>query len=359
MPERSYPFDGGEGAAINEDQWTYLSRHWQDNGVEADGPQSSDLKVSSQAAPLALIVQPGHAWIDGFHYHLDEIKTVFFAENPESDPRIDRVVLRLDRALNTVTVTVKSGIASSTPVPPALDTSWETPELPLATFTVRAGANTVAPVDVVDTRPYMGRRIRVADNLDGFPAGTIGYRPTSDTWGLVKWDGSVARMGTKAEIDAVQAALNAHAAAADPHTQYMNAARGDARYARTEHRHQFAAQSFTPVSDSDYVTEYAVGNMRGGLAIVSFIFRRTASGTTNLAQRIGSLPANATPYAQQLLPAYVYSADHSTLTKAGAVRVLGNGEIQTYETFVGQNERILASGCYLVAPQSVQTSTEF
>lgn len=358
MPERSYPFDGGDGAAIDENQWSYLSRQWQDNGVEAYGPSDDALKVSSQAAPLELIVHPGHAFLDGFHYHLDEIKTIFFGENPTNQSRIDRVVLRLDRAENTATVTVKQGVPADSPVPPVVDTSWETPELSLATFLIRGGTNTVAPSDVVDTRPFMGRRVRVADDLTPYPVGTVGYRPISDSWGLVRANKTVAQIATMGDIPDVDAAINAHAFSPNAHPEYMTVGQGDSRYATRGHVHTFTVGSPVIQAGSRYQSEYASGYGRAGVASISLMFLRTYSGGPYLTEHIGQVSAPYLPYGETLLPAYVFSADRATVTKAGAVRIHTDGDIETFDTYVGQGERIIVSGCYLTAPATIQTSQE-
>ncbi|GAA2665169.1 hypothetical protein [Nonomuraea recticatena] len=242
MAEFSYPFDSGDGSAINEDQWSFMTRSWQDNGVEASGPSDTALKVSSQTDPLTLLVQPGHAFLSGFHFHLTALKSIFFADNASSNPRADRVVLRLNRELNKVTIEIKQGIPSSSPTPPPVDRSWETPEVPLATFIVRGNSNAVAPVDVTDNREYVGRRMRVDEGTSGHPAGTIAYQPSLDRWNLVKGS-SVDYIASGAELASVKTSLNGHVGGADPHSMYYTASRGDARWAAKSHAHSMTYHS--------------------------------------------------------------------------------------------------------------------
>ncbi|GAA2294119.1 hypothetical protein GCM10010149_47600 [Nonomuraea roseoviolacea subsp. roseoviolacea] len=362
MPEFSYPFDGGSGAAITEDQWSYMARGWQDNGVEAVGPASDALKVSSQGAPFTLIVQAGHANLEGFHYHLSEIKSLSITENTSQNSRIDRVVLRLDRSSNTIAMAIKEGVAAASPIPPSVDTSWNSPELSLATFTVRAGANTVLSSDVVDTRPFLGRRVRVANDLGQLPLGSIAYQPASDAWGLVK-SGGTDRVATASELAPILAtggpALEAHKLDPDPHPTYLTNSRGDARYVKKSHTHKLTSQSFSVSAASGYTALFSSCAARAGVAFISVHLRRTSTSTAIVGETVGTVSASHKPDSSILLPAYVHSADRSTLTKAGAVQINSTtGAITTYETFVGTDERILIAGSYLVAPFEVYTGTE-
>lgn len=185
MTERSYPFDAGDGAAIDEMQWSYMARAWSTNGVEASGPADSTLKVEVTGQPFTVLVRAGHAKLAGFHYHLTADQTVLFDANPNASIRVDRLVLRLDRESNTVALVVKKGI-QGVATPPVVDRSWETPELPIAYFTVRANSDTVAPADLVDAREYLASGVQMlptasaASGARQLATGQIGYDPTAD-----------------------------------------------------------------------------------------------------------------------------------------------------------------------------------
>jgi hypothetical protein len=185
MAERSYPFDAGEGAAINELQWSYMARAWQVNGVDAPGPSDNSLKVEATGQPFTLLVRSGHAKLAGFHYHLDGDQTVLFEANPNATVRIDRLVLRLNRETNTVALAVKKGLQGSS-TPPALDRSWESPELPLAYFTIRANNDTIAPADLMDAREFVASGVQMLPTAPAsagarqLAVGQIGYDPAAD-----------------------------------------------------------------------------------------------------------------------------------------------------------------------------------
>ncbi|MEO3857493.1 hypothetical protein [Acrocarpospora sp. B8E8] len=211
MSQFSYPYDAGDGASINEDQWSFLAASWQDNGVDCAGPWQNDLKVSSQAEDLTLSVAPGHAFIEGFHFHLTETTAVYFTANPTTSPRLDLVVLALDKTSNTISLEVKPGVPAAVPAPPALDSSRDTREIPLATVRVRANAATVLPSEVYEARHYRGRRVRITDTPETLSRGDLFYRPSGDVVGFVLADGSVRRLADEAALTASTASTLASA----------------------------------------------------------------------------------------------------------------------------------------------------
>jgi hypothetical protein len=180
MAERSYPFDGGIGSTITEQQWSYLAVAWQDDGVHAEGPWGPELKVSTTGAVTTLHVAAGHATIRGHHYHADAPVNVTITANGAANPRIDIIVLRLDRAANSITIVHKPGVAAASPTAPAVDRGDVTPEVLLATFTIAAGANVVTVGNLSDTREFIGRRIRISESPTSFPRGSVIYRPSDD-----------------------------------------------------------------------------------------------------------------------------------------------------------------------------------
>jgi hypothetical protein len=209
LTQFSYPYDAGDGASINEDQWSFLAGSWQDNGVDCAGPWQNDLKVSSQAEDLTLSVAPGHAFIEGFHFHLTETTAVYFTANPTTSPRLDLVVLALDKTSNTISLEVKPGVPSTNPAPPALDSSRDTREIPLATIRVRPSSTTVLPAEVTDAREYRGRRIRVSDTPQRYEPGSIVYGPADQVWRGVRFDHSAITFADAAMLEALAGDLAA------------------------------------------------------------------------------------------------------------------------------------------------------
>lgn len=98
----------------------------------------------------------GRGWASGA---TDIVKTI--AANATGQPRIDLVVLGLDRATWLVTEYVLTGTAAASPSPPALTRTamgggtgkWE---IPLARVAVAAGASTISAADVTPVHPWVG-----------------------------------------------------------------------------------------------------------------------------------------------------------------------------------------------------------
>ncbi|MEU4579984.1 hypothetical protein [Nonomuraea sp. NPDC023979] len=178
MAEHSFPFDS---SALNEAQWSRMAGSWQTNGVDAPGPWDQALKVLSTGQPFQLLVTAGNAKCAGFHYELDANTMILFAENKTTSERTDRVVLKLDRETNTVALAVKQGGITAPPV----DRSWNSLEIPLATFIVRANSDTVVPADLVDVREFVSSGVQMLSPAHGEPGarqlaeGQLGYDPTA------------------------------------------------------------------------------------------------------------------------------------------------------------------------------------
>ncbi|GAA2665178.1 hypothetical protein [Nonomuraea recticatena] len=180
MVQRSFPFDGGSGAVITEADWSYLAEAWQDSGVVADGPPSMALKVTSLNEAGKVYVEPGQAKIRGFHYVNDAKLPVSVPPNDNvSQSRKDIVVLRLNLATNEILAVYKTGTPAATPVPPSVDRTPTSYEVLLATITMAPSATSVpnnAP-QLVDSREYIGKRIRVSGSGVELPVGSIFYNP--------------------------------------------------------------------------------------------------------------------------------------------------------------------------------------
>ncbi|GAA2665173.1 hypothetical protein [Nonomuraea recticatena] len=185
MTERSYPFDGGQGAAITEDDWSNLAGIWQDDGVIASGLSSPDLKVTSTGEANKIVVASGRAFIQGFAYHNSEPLVIPFTSNAHTtDARIDLIGLRLDRTNNRIEAFITEGTPAPTPAAPALNRTAPIYEVALATILVGPTSGTIPPgsPNVVDVREFIGRRTRVTSSLASVPAGTIAYNPADDTF---------------------------------------------------------------------------------------------------------------------------------------------------------------------------------
>jgi hypothetical protein len=160
VAEEYFPFDSGPGADSTEARWRRMARTWAPSGVVGS---SGDDAYAATISGLALTIKRraatgvAEAWVDG---HMHRLVTADWSAtvpaNTATNPRVDRIVLRLDSTANTVALARLQGTAAASPVAPALtqvnDGIWE---IPLWRFTVPA--NSSAPLTgLTDDRAWIG-----------------------------------------------------------------------------------------------------------------------------------------------------------------------------------------------------------
>lgn len=136
MAEISRPWSGivtGDAGPYSDDQWTdawktLLAPVIASQGVFRD--QLNDLIVSLPLTPSPITLQTGRALVNGIWYESNTNVNVAIP-TPAANPRVDRIVLRADWALQTVRITRIAGAEAASPVPPALvqidGTTWDLP----------------------------------------------------------------------------------------------------------------------------------------------------------------------------------------------------------------------------------------
>lgn len=185
MAITAYPFDG---QAVTETEFSRLFREFQDSGVVASA-DSAGFQVAPGSG-LAVTVQSGTAILRGHMVHSTATETLPVPAVSTSS-RVDRVVLRLDPAANSIGLAVKTGTAGTSAPPSLTQTDTAVFELPLAQFTVAANATTISAGDIVSTRPVVGHRIgtwTTATRPTGPRRGRLGLNTDSSTWEF--WTGT-------------------------------------------------------------------------------------------------------------------------------------------------------------------------
>ncbi len=100
------------------------------------------------------------AWVAGTSHVSDAASVVALDANGTTNRRIDYIVLDVDWAADTATVTKVTGTAGATPSPPALtQTAGVRWQMPLARVVVRAGATSISEDDVEVCKP-LRRQVR-------------------------------------------------------------------------------------------------------------------------------------------------------------------------------------------------------
>jgi len=115
------------------------------------GTVSTNLQVTPSAG-LSVSVAAGSAWINGYRYENTELLTLALTTANGSNPRIDRVILRLSMINRNITLNVLTGTAAASPTAPALTRNSDVYELGLADIAVGKASTTISGGDITDTR---------------------------------------------------------------------------------------------------------------------------------------------------------------------------------------------------------------
>jgi len=174
MAITSFPFDS---TSSYEAQWTLMARLWRE-----DGPCYGLLnvwEVYGDSSGMQVKVKSGIAWIKG-HYVSNSAEVIkSIAASDPTNPRIDRVILRLSWTSNTITLEVLTGTPAGSPSAPALTqsegTTWE---ISLAQVYVGAGVSTITAGNVTDERNITYPYKRVSAQMLLF--GASGVLSTTD-----------------------------------------------------------------------------------------------------------------------------------------------------------------------------------
>ena len=122
MSESSRPWSGivtGDSGPYSDDQWSDIFATFLAHIVASQGVwegQLNELVASGAVTPVA--INTGPALVDGVWYESDASEDVAIP-SPAVNPRVDRIVLRKDWALQTVRLTRLAGAESALQVPPA------------------------------------------------------------------------------------------------------------------------------------------------------------------------------------------------------------------------------------------------
>jgi hypothetical protein len=113
------------------------------------------LETNLQVSPgtgMAVSVAPGAAWINGYRYENTDDLNLPLATASGTNPRIDRIVVRLSMIDRNIQLAAITGTPAATPVAPALTRTSDIYELGIADVLVPAAATFIAPNNISDTR---------------------------------------------------------------------------------------------------------------------------------------------------------------------------------------------------------------
>ncbi|MEK4024484.1 hypothetical protein [Sporosarcina sp. FSL W7-1283] len=113
---------------------------------------SDCLQILANGDSMSVIVRPGKAWINGYYLINDEDYTLSLDKGDTTLNRIDRIVIRLDYTERKMSVQVKRGTLSASPVAPILKRDADAYELALADVYVAKGSLNISQAIITDTR---------------------------------------------------------------------------------------------------------------------------------------------------------------------------------------------------------------
>ncbi len=105
---------------------------------------------------LAVTVKPGSAWINGYRYENTADMRLAFSTAHGVNPRIDRIVLRLNNAARSILLAVIEGTPAAKPTAPSITRNADIHELCLADVTIPQAATAIAADNIADTRLNTG-----------------------------------------------------------------------------------------------------------------------------------------------------------------------------------------------------------
>lgn len=114
---------------------------------------------------MGVTVQEGKAWIDGYILYVDNPQSLTLDTGDNLLPRIDKIVIRLDKINREIILAVKKGTPATNPMAPNLQRDGDMHELGIANIRVDRGASVINQSNITD--------LRLNSNECGIVKGTI------------------------------------------------------------------------------------------------------------------------------------------------------------------------------------------
>ena len=154
MAQKSYFFDavltgGVYDRAYDSNDFANYFAALVGNGVVYD--VSTALKVLTSSG-MNVSMQAGAAFLLGRKYENTAALTLAIGTANGALPRVDRIVIKLDKTARTIAAYVLAGTPASTPTAPAITQGVDVFEISVAQVYVGAGVSSITPTDITDER---------------------------------------------------------------------------------------------------------------------------------------------------------------------------------------------------------------
>ncbi len=156
MGQKSKFFAGDPMPEYTQEEIEEFYKTFNTNGVFAGQYQALEV-IEKDPPDMAVVVQKGKAFVEGFWYFEDATAGALYAIDTAhvSNPRIDRIVLRLTKDAvphGNIEVVVLKGTPGVTPAPPELTQNNSVWEISLAQVYVGAGVTSINDGNITDER---------------------------------------------------------------------------------------------------------------------------------------------------------------------------------------------------------------
>jgi hypothetical protein len=135
-------------------QWSNIAQNWLGTGVIKG--KLNELSVYADSTGMQCKVKTGQAYMQGHFYQSDTSEVILaIATADPTNPRIDRVVVRLDYTSDSIVLAILQGVPAASPTAPAItqnNTRWE---ISLAQVYVGANVTTIAAGNITDERNFV------------------------------------------------------------------------------------------------------------------------------------------------------------------------------------------------------------
>lgn len=161
MTQTAYPLSNSP--ILTESQWSSIAQNWLGTGVVKS--QLNELSVYADSTGMQVKVQSGQAYLKGVFFQSDAEEALAISTADASNPRIDRVILRLDWATDSLKLAVLQGTPAASPTAPAVTQNTSRWEISLAQIAVGAGVTTIAAGNVTDERRFTKNASSIQSNF--------------------------------------------------------------------------------------------------------------------------------------------------------------------------------------------------
>lgn len=153
----AWPFDAGAGKSVDETKWRKMAERWRSQGilpvygVSQAEDVDSEFKVTV-ASGMTVNIAAGQGWARGVYFETTATQQLTLSTGNALNPRIDRIVIRVDLGANTAQLMVLEGTPNVSPTPPAVTRNSTVWDIYLAQVYVAQGAVSLQASNITDER---------------------------------------------------------------------------------------------------------------------------------------------------------------------------------------------------------------